>query len=224
MSVWIFIGILIFSYLIGSIPFGFVLVYVFKGIDIRKIQSGRTGGTNAMRAAGFWVGLATALLDVFKGAVGVWIAAALLPGNLWLQITAPLMAILGHNYSIFLAERDENGKIRLRGGAGGAPCVGGSVGLWGWSFFIIVPVGFFILFGIGYASITTLSIALMSTVIFTVLAALQLKPWLFVLYGVLAELLLIWALRPNIRRLLDGTERKVGWNSIFKRSQQESNP
>ncbi len=220
MEILTFAGTLVFSYLIGSIPFGLLLVRWIKGEDIRKIQSGRTGGTNAMRAAGFWVGLVTSLLDILKGASSVWIAAALMPDNVWLKVAAPLAAIIGHNYSIFLVEKGENGKIRLGGGAGGATCAGGSLGLWAWSFLIIFPVGFLVLFGIGYASVATLSVALVSSIIFAVLAALKLSPWEFVLYGLLAELLLIWALRPNIRRLLDGNERLVGWRAKRLKAQE----
>ena len=216
MTVVIFILVLGISYVIGSIPFGLLLVRILKGKDIREIQSGRTGGTNAMRAAGFWAGFATALLDILKGASGVWLADLIFPGNTWLKIFAPLMVIIGHNYSIFLLER-RDGKIRLGGGAGGAPCVGGSIGLWAPSILVIFPLGFLILFGIGYASVATMSVALVSSVTFLVLAIFYEFPWQFVLYGLLAEILLIWALRPNIKRLLNGTERLVGWRA--KRSQ-----
>ncbi|HUF39983.1 MAG TPA: glycerol-3-phosphate acyltransferase [Anaerolineales bacterium] len=212
MSVAIFLLVLVISYLIGSIPFGLLLVKLLKGEDIRNISSGRTGGTNAMRAAGFWVGLATALLDILKGASGVWIAELLLPGSTWLKVFAPLMAILGHNYSIFLIDR-KDGRIRFGGGAGGAPCVGGAIGLWWPSLLVIIPLGFIVLFGLGYASVATMSIGLVSMMIFLVLAAFFQFPWEFILYGVLAEALLLWALRPNIKRLLNGTERLVGWRA-----------
>ncbi|MCJ7702344.1 MAG: glycerol-3-phosphate acyltransferase, partial [Anaerolineales bacterium] len=141
MQIASFAGILILAYLIGSLPMGLVIVKLISGQDIRKIQSGRTGGTNAMRAAGFWAGLATASLDIIKGASGVWIARALVPGNHWLEILAPIAAILGHNYSVFLIQRDENGRLHLGGGAGGAPSTGGAVGLWPPAILIIVPVG-----------------------------------------------------------------------------------
>jgi glycerol-3-phosphate acyltransferase PlsY len=74
----------------------------------------------------------------------------------------------------------------------------------------MLPIGLLIWWGIGYASITTLSIGLMSMVIFAVRVALGLSPWEYILYGFLAEILLLWALRPNLRRLLDGTERRHG--------------
>jgi acyl phosphate:glycerol-3-phosphate acyltransferase len=144
-----------------------------------------------------------------KAACTVWIARAFGLG-VWVQVFAPLAAILGHNYSIFLAER-KDGKLHLRGGAGGAASVGGALGLWAPSVSIVFPVGFFIFFAVGYASITTMSVALIAMVIFIVRAIMGLSPWQYILYGVIAELLLVWALRPNIKRLLEGNERMHGW-------------
>lgn len=62
----------VLAYVIGSVPVGLLIVKITTGKDIREIESGRTGGTNAMRAAGFWAGFATAMLDIVKGAAGVW--------------------------------------------------------------------------------------------------------------------------------------------------------
>jgi glycerol-3-phosphate acyltransferase PlsY len=213
MSFWTPIAVLLLSYLIGAIPFGFMLVKWITGRDIRRVESGRTGGTNAMRAAGLGAGLLTAGMDVLKGAGAVWLAREFAPGFTWLEVLAPVMAILGHNYSIFLLEKDENNRLRLRGGAGGAACVGGALGLWPPSVLILVPMAGAIWYGIGYASVTTMSIALMAALIFAWRAAAGASPWLYVLYGVLAEILLIWALRPNIRRLREGTERVHGWRA-----------
>lgn len=221
MTIALSLLVLLLSYLLGSVPFGLLIVWLKTGQDVRKVQSGRTGGTNVMRAAGFLPGLATAILDVLKGAATVWLARILLPGIPWLEATAPLMAILGHNYSIFLAERNENGGWRLRGGAGGATTVGGAMGLWPPSLFIILPVGLIFLFGIGYASLATMSVALTATVIFAYRAVLGISPWAYVFYGLAAEALLIWSLRPNIRRLLNGTERVVGWRAQRRKQEQE---
>ena len=203
---------------------GLLVVKLISGQDLRKVQSGRTGGTNAMRAAGFWAGLATASLDIVKGASGVWIAQALLPGNHWLEVLAPVATIIGHNYSVFLIERTKSGGIRLGGGAGGAPSIGGAVGLWAPSLLILVPAGALILFGIGFASVTTMSLPIIAIIIFIVRASIGLSPWIYILYGVLAELLLLWSLRPNIKRLLNGTERLVGWRAKQnRRSKSRSN-
>jgi acyl phosphate:glycerol-3-phosphate acyltransferase len=221
MQIVLALGLLLLSYIVGSVPFGLVIVRLTTGKDIRNVESGRTGGTNAMRAAGFWAGLGTALMDMLKATAMVWVARVVFPlesspGNAWLHILAPLAVILGHNYSIFLLQREENGSLRLRGGAGGAPCVGGSVGLWAPSFLIIVPLAAVILFGIGYASVATMSVALLSSILFTILAMAGLTPWQYALYGIFAEVLLVFSLLPNIRRLIAGRERLIGWRAQRK--------
>lgn len=208
-QVLVTIGVLLLSYVIGSVPFGLLIVKLRTGQDIRNIASGRTGGTNAMRAAGFWAGIFTALFDILKGAGAVWLARALIPDQHWVHVFAPIFAILGHNYSIFLPEFDENRRFKgLRGGAGGAPAVGGAFGLWPLSLAVILPLGVIVFFTLGYASVTTMSVALFAIVVFAV-RAINGSPWIDVAYGILAELLLIWALRPNIKNLLAGTERVV---------------
>jgi glycerol-3-phosphate acyltransferase PlsY len=223
MQVLISIGVLIAAYLFGSVPFGLLVVKLISGKDIRHVESGRTGGTNAMRAAGLGAGLLTALLDILKSAATVWVARAL-TGNEWIHALAPIAAILGHNHSIFMIERGENGRLRLRGGAGGAASLGGSLGLWWPSVLIMLPLGTAIWWGIGYASLTTLSVGLMSFIIFAVRAALGLSPWEYAAYGVLAEILLVLALRPNIKRLLNGTERLHGWRARKQKQEQPPPP
>ena len=213
MEIGNFILVLVISYFIGSLPFGFILVKITRGEDIRDISSGRTGGTNAMRAAGLGIGLFTAALDILKGTTSVWLARAFAPENYWLHILAPIAIIIGHNYSLLLLKREEDGRLRIYGGAGGGPSVGGSIGLWPWSVFILVPVGLFVVFGIGYASVATMSVPLISMLIFAYRAWIGESSWIYVLYGLFAEVLLLWSLRPNIRKLLDGTERVVGWRA-----------
>lgn len=200
----------VISYLLGSIPVGLILVKLRTGKDLRQIESGRTGGTNAGRAAGTWIGILTALFDALKAALSVWIARAMLPNLLWMEVVSPILAVVGHNYSIFLAERNENGRLRLRGGAGGAPFVGGAFALWAPSLLFILPIAACILYFIGYASLTTMSTALIAIVVFSIRAIWLNAPWQHVIYGILGEMILLWALRPNIRRLLAGNERLVG--------------
>jgi acyl phosphate:glycerol-3-phosphate acyltransferase len=211
-------SVILLAYIFGSIPFGLLIVKLSTGKDIRQVASGRTGGTNAARAAGAWAGVLTGIMDGVKGASAVWMAQAVAPSNHWLHVIAPLAAILGHNYSIFILERDEKGHIHLHGGAGGGPTVGGAIGLWWPSAFIILPLGILVFFGIGYASITTMSIALITTVIFSVRYALGLSPLEYVLYGVIALIMLVWALRPNIHALIEGRERFHGWRPWRKKA------
>jgi glycerol-3-phosphate acyltransferase PlsY len=213
MQLAINIGIVLLGYVFGSIPFGLLIVKLKTGKDIREVESGRTGGTNAMRAAGFWAGVTTAMLDILKGALAVWVAQWLAPTDYWVHVVAPIAAIIGHNHSIFLPERDENGKIiRLRGGAGGAPSVGGALGLWPASILVILPLGILTFFTIGIASITTMAVAFFAIIVFAIRASQGFMPWINVWYGVGAEILLMWALRPNLKKLFEGKERVVKYS------------
>jgi glycerol-3-phosphate acyltransferase PlsY len=203
------IALLAIAYLLGSIPWGLIIVKLRTGQDVRKIESGRTGGTNVGRVAGFWAGFFTALLDGLKGTIAVWLSIWLIPEYPFVHALAGVLAIVGHNYSIFLAERTEKG-WKLHGGAGGATSVGAMLGLWWPSVMIMIPAGLFMLFVVGYASLATLTVGVTATIIFIVRAAIGHGPWGYVLYGFLATAVLVWSLRPNIRRLLNGTERVVG--------------
>ena len=212
-------GVILLAYLFGSIPFGLLIVKMTNGKDIRQVASGRTGGANAMRAAGPGAGLLTAAMDVLKGASAVWVAMAVAPENYWLHILAPIATILGHNYSIFLAERNDKGRLRLRGGAGGGPTVGGAIGLWWPSVFIIIPIGAVIFWGVGYASLTTIGVALIAIAIFSIRYSMGLSAGQNIIYGVVAAILLLWALRPNIRALIEGRERFHGWRPWRKKAE-----
>lgn len=227
MQTLIGIGVVALGYVLGSIPFGLLIVKLKTGKDIRTIESGRTGGTNAVRAAGFGAGLLTAALDVLKGAASAWIAQAVVPGNYLFHVLAPLAAIVGHNYSLFLISRDEDGRLRFHGGAGGAPALGGAMGLWLPIFPIVLVAGALTWFTLGIASVTTMAIGLVVTIAFAVYAGLGFLEPVHILYGVIAELLLIWALRPNIKKLVAGKERVVrfslnGWLRARKEMQADT--
>lgn len=216
MQILLGIGAVLIGYLIGSIPFGLLIVKSKTGKDIRQVESGRTGGTNVVRAAGFAAGLSTAILDILKGACSVWLAEMMIPEIHLFHVLAPIAAILGHNYSLFLIDRDANGRLRFHGGAGGAPALGGAVGLWPWMFPIAFGAGALIWFTLGIASVTTLVIGVVVIIIFAIRITLGFQEPIDIWYGIIAELLLIWALRPNIRKLLAGQERVVkfslnGW-------------
>lgn len=215
-------SVILLAYIFGSIPFGLLIVKLSTGKDIRQVASGRTGGTNAARAAGAIAGLLTALMDALKGAAAVWVAQSVSPINHWLHVLAPIAAILGHNYSLFLVERDAQDRLRLRGGAGGGPTVGGAFGLWWPSALIDLPLGALVFWGIGYASVTTMSIALIITAIFAVRYVMGLATLPDVLYGVIAFGLLTWALRPNIRALIEGRERFHGWRPWRRKTGQSA--
>ncbi|GAP17485.1 glycerol-3-phosphate acyltransferase [Levilinea saccharolytica] len=204
------LSVLLLAYLVGSIPSGWIVVKIATGKDVLKVESGRTGGTNAMRAAGFFAGLVTAILDVLKGVSTGWIVSWLMPGDVWLQVLAAVLAIIGHNYSVFLLKLDENGRLRFRGGAGGATALGGAIALWPQAWMVILPLAVLVFLLVGYASVTTISIAASALLVFIYRAAVGTSPWVYVLYGALALAIVVIALRPNLERLKRGTERMVG--------------
>ncbi len=213
-------AVLVSAYLIGSIPVGLVVVRLSTGKNILQEHSGRTGGTNVMRAAGAWAGLLTAGGDLLKGAAAVTLAQSLVPAQPWVQAGAGALAVLGHNHSIFLMERSQ-GRVKLRGGAGGATALGCGIALspavaW------LIPVALLVLYGVGYASVATLLTGALMTAILAVEANAGAVPWAYVAYGVAAELLMMWALRPNLDRLRRGEERLVGWRARTARSSKSS--
>jgi glycerol-3-phosphate acyltransferase PlsY len=211
------IAVLALAFIAGSVPFGLIIVKLATGKDVRKIESGRTGGTNAMRAAGLFAGIMTALLDVLKGVASGWIVGLFMPESTWLRVFAALMVVLGHNYSIFLIEKGQDGKLHFKGGAGGAPTLGGAIALWPFSWWFILPASFLVYIGIGYASVTTISIAFFAMIIFVYRALMGQASWIYTIYGVIAIVMVIWALRPNLERLRRGTERAVGLRAYFQR-------
>lgn len=219
MNIFLLLLCIVIGYFLGALPFGVIIVRLVTGKDVREVGSGRTGGTNAMRAAGFAAGILTGILDALKAAAAVWVAR-LITGGSWLEGGMPLaealagfFAVIGHVYSIFLMERvtDENGKThyKMKGGAGGGPSVGAIFALWPPTFYSVVPLGLFVFFVIGYASLTTLSFGFAGLVTLILRAALWGGPWEHVTYSVLVFLLQLWALRPNLQRLLEGNERVI---------------
>ncbi len=189
------------AYLIGSIPVGYLVIWLTQGRDIRTVGSGRTGGTNALRAGGSWAGIATGAGDILKGFLAVF-AARLIIGDAVANpsvagIVGGIAVVAGHNWSVFMD---------FRGGAGTAPNVGASIAIWPLSALWLLPMLPFGLNLIRYASLMSLIVAAVIPISFAIRAALGYGPWLDVLYGVVTGLMVAWALRPNIKRLINGTE------------------
>ena len=211
------------SYLIGSMPSSVWFGKILKGKDVREHHTKNPGGMNAVRTFGLAFGLFILFLDIFKGALTIALLdhlfsldhfVAMDGSNIWHTlacIIGPGLCVLGHNYSIFMLGRDKEGKLRIGGGAGGATCLGGSFGLWAPGGWIIVLMGMLIFWFVGYASVVTMSFAFLSIIIFSIRAFMGISPWVYAVYGLLAEILLMIALRPNIKRLLDGSERLHGY-------------
>jgi glycerol-3-phosphate acyltransferase PlsY len=192
---------IILAYLLGSIPVGFIVVKLIAGRDIREVGSGRTGGTNALRAGGKVAGVLTGLGDFAKGVAAVYAGRVVGSGHPIVVAVCAAVVVAGHNWSIF---------NRFKGGAGTGPNVGAGTGLWFWTGVILLPAVPLILILTGYASVTSSVIALVIVLIMTARWLLAGAPLAYVGYAIVTTILVVIALIPNYRRLKEGTERMVG--------------
>jgi len=194
------------SYLLGSIPVGYLLVRLFRNQDIRSVGSGNIGATNVLRSGGKGLGAATFALDVIKGAAAVALAAYIAPrmaGTLAprnIEAIAAVVAVLGHMFPIWL---------HFRGGKGVATGFG--------VFLVAAPLA-------ALASITLFFDVLMisrfvslasilgagSFPVFAYFLVHGDKPAFFIAAQIIVASLIILKHHANIRRLLNGTENRFG--------------
>jgi glycerol-3-phosphate acyltransferase PlsY len=194
------------SYLLGSIPVGYLLVRIFRHEDIRSVGSGNIGATNVLRSGGKGLGAATFLLDMLKGCSAVWLGGYL--GSLLLpemphrsaQALAALLAVLGHMFPVWL---------KFRGGKGVATGFG--------VFLVAAPLA-----ALSAISVFALVLALSRYVsLASILGAASFPPfaWLlvkgdrpvfYITVQCAVALLIIIKHHQNIRRLIAGTESRFG--------------
>jgi glycerol-3-phosphate acyltransferase PlsY len=203
------------AYLLGSIPTGF-LVGKAKGIDIRTIGSGNIGATNVFRYFGTVAGLLVLLGDALKGLLAVLLVPKLSwaifgsPASPmvreWLEIIAALAAILGHNYTCWL---------RFKGGKGIATSAGVLVALVPYSLLIILAVWIIVLGLTRFVSLASICAS------FTLPFATWITGGSFTMIAINAAMavLAIYKHRPNIQRLLKGTESRFGVKKVSPDSQ-----
>jgi glycerol-3-phosphate acyltransferase PlsY len=182
-EVLLVVAVVVLAYLLGSFPAGYLLAKLW-GVNVLRFASGRTGGTNVLG----------------KGFLAVWLA---------LQITtSPLAAslaggavVLGHCYSVFLHFRGGGG-VATSLGALGAICFPLAVGL---LILLVVVIALSRMASIGSLTVTTLM-----PIMLLVLGLAGMLPLIYTLYGVLAWMVIVYSHRPNIQRLIEGTERRLG--------------
>jgi acyl phosphate:glycerol-3-phosphate acyltransferase len=186
--------VLVSAYLIGGIPFGYLLVKLATGRDVREFGSGNIGATNVLRTTGRGIGVATLLLDILKGAAAVWLADRLTHGSIvWMSATA-LAVMFGHAFSVFL---------RFKGGKAVASFIG--------AFLYLTPVPFlavFVIFVIVVAATRYISLgSIVGAAVFPLCVWLIEHPaWPVIVASVIASALIIWRHRANIGRLRAGNE------------------
>src|SRR5712671_5292473 len=95
------LAVLLIAYLLGAIPFGYLLVKWKTGADVRAAGSGNIGATNVLRTTGRAAGIVTLLLDIAKGAFAVWLAGKMAGGSIHWMSAAAVTVMLGHAFPIF---------------------------------------------------------------------------------------------------------------------------
>lgn len=194
---------IVLSYLVGSIPTAYIFGKVLKGIDIREHGSGNVGATNVFRVLGKWPGIGVLILDILKGVIPVVvISEVLLLENTGFLIVLAICAVIGHNWTIFLG---------FKGGKGIATSLGVLIGL-AVKIAAIRPVLFctviawVIVFLI--TGIVSLS-SIVASVILPVSMLLTFQDFLLISLGVVFCVFVVFRHRPNIKRMLDGSESRV---------------
>ena len=188
------------GYLLGSIPFGYLLVRAFRGADVRTTGSGNIGATNVARTSPI-LGLLTLVLDVLKGIAAVGLALTMFPGNRTVAFVAASAAISGHVFPVWL---------RFRGGKGVATGLG--------SFVLLTPKAILltlVVFVLMVATFRYVSLASVTAAASLPVFALLLREGSGSVQIVLVSLssaLIILKHRQNIRRLMGGTEPKFKAN------------
>lgn len=184
-----------FAFLSGSIPFGVLLSRLVAGRDVRSVGSGNIGAANVARAAGMGTGIAVAVLDVTKGMVPVWIGALAGLENTALALVA-LMAVIGHDFSLFL---------RFRGGKGVATTLGVILVLAPTAATAAIVTWVVVVFLWRYTSLASL-VALALLPLFLAVTG---QPAIYVVLGSLLFVLSALKHWENIVRLANGREPKI---------------
>ena len=193
------VAVIFSAYIIGSIPTGYIIVKAFTGQDIRTIGSGSTGATNVKRVMGKKWFFITLLLDAFKGALPVILAACFAKTFTsigLLPVLAAVAVILGHSKSIFL--KFTGGKS-VASGVGTILALNWQVGL------IIAAIWAIVTFFTRYVSVGSITALILSPFLMWIFKA----PLAYIVYCALGALYIVWLHRTNIQRLIKGEENKV---------------
>ncbi len=185
------------AYLIGSIPFSFLVARAFGVRDVREVGSGNVGATNVLRSAGKAAGALALLLDIGKGAGASALAGRLAPGEAGLPAAAAVAAVVGHMYPVWL---------RFHGGKGVATGLGAFAPL-----APLAALGAVAVFGLTALSTRVVSLGSVAGGVALAGIALALRgPDPVAIAAAVTAALVVFRHRSNLRRILGGTERRMG--------------
>lgn len=199
--------ILLLSYFLGAIPVGLLMVKAFKGVDVRSYGSGNIGTINVLRVGGYWVAALVLIADVAKGAVPVLLASYLGLSS-WIVVLAGLIAISGHNWSIFLG---------FKGGKGVATTLGVLVALSPLAALVAAVVWVLVVAITKYSSLGSMLGALSAPITLYLTGA----PQAYILFGVIGSLFVLVRHKANIQRLIKGEELKFSQRYATEKREKE---
>jgi acyl phosphate:glycerol-3-phosphate acyltransferase len=193
------VALVIASFLIGAIPWGYVAGKASRGIDLRSVGSGGTGATNVLRTLGARASVLVALLDILKGVLPVIFARSAGFDAAWVA-TAAVAAVAGHCWSPF---------IGFKGGKGVATGAGAAIALFP-QILLVVPVMALVVWTTKYVSLGSLTAAALGALIAVTYAAASMLDWASAVAILTISGIITVRHEGNIRRLLNGSERRIG--------------
>ena len=199
---WPFVAV---AYLLGSIPFGFLIVKAWGGSDIRAEGSGNIGAANVARNAGKLAGVVTLLLDAAKGYLAVWIAAKWTGGNVHVMMAAAVAAVVGHVFPVWL---------RFKGGKGVATAMGVFLPICPEAVAAAALLWLLVVLFWRYSSLGSISAAAaLPALVYLFYAPRHAPPTDVSLGTILIALLILARHRANIARLIAGEEPPLNFRS-----------
>lgn len=193
----IIVLIIISCYLLGSIPFGYIVGKLFKKVDIRELGSGNIGASNAFRILGPSLASLILIGDIGKGILSIYLVRYFNIDNLLILTIAGLVVILGHDWSLFLG---------FKGGKGIATTFGVVFALNPTISILAVTIWVIVLIITKYTSLSSI-LAMISILVFTILFK---QPYEYIVFSAIIIVLSIFKHKENIKRLKLGKERKIG--------------
>jgi glycerol-3-phosphate acyltransferase PlsY len=203
MNLWELLVVVVASYLIGAIPIGYIVARLWRGIDIRDYGSGVIGATNVLRTMGRGPFIAVLIGDALKGYIPT-LATWYIFGTHDLQVAAGISAVLGHTFPVY---------IGFRGGRGVATSFGVYAALAMPLAIGLVAVGIFIVLALRYMSVMSMVTVPLGALVLVFLAILpggEVYTWSKTIFGAFATAIVLLTHVPNIKRLIRGTEPKIG--------------
>jgi acyl phosphate:glycerol-3-phosphate acyltransferase len=195
--------VVVIAYLVGAIPFGYLAGRALRDIDIRDYGSHAIGATNVYRVLGRGPFVAVMIMDALKGYCVV-LATWYIFGTHDLQVAAGIAAVLGHDFPVY---------IGFRGGRGVAVSFGVYAALALPIAIALVAVGLFIVLAIRYMSVMSMVTVPLGALVMLLLAVFQVHPdftYTKAIFGAFATFFVLLTHRSNIKRLIRGTEPKIG--------------